>query len=182
MSEDFRRSRWIDNWPVEVYKSVRAYEVFQWDDRYKERCYKKVNHVTLAFNYSMVSQEFMDDFGLDEKIFQLDNMLDFLENYEKRFLIKILPIKVPGDEAIFLKDEGKIGENGKPIFLRVTDEEIEKALLSLSDSDKVVMTTRREWEVERFYNDYMHWPANKYRRRLGFGVVPKSAKIVKENG
>ena len=187
------KSKWIEKWPIEVVKSVRKGESFT----AKKSISILTTHTTLAF-IVLTTAECWNEYKGDAKYFTLTNLRNYLENLEKRFFIYsltdkkykkyFLPIKEEGEECFkthscltfALKEPCfNFDKEYKPIVDKVEDTEIEAAVRGLENGKKIIMTDRLQWQHtkgEDFeYACYFH----RYRRRLGFFIMPKEYEVEK---
>ncbi len=190
------KSKWIKKWPIEVVESVRSREKFVKEG---ETPYW-ITHQTLAF-IIITTYECFAEHKQEMKFYNLSNMREYLENLEKRYFLHTvpmvggkcypeysLPIKPEGAECLRMSSSlsslpmSKLKPplfnydvHNKKIVDAVKDEEIQKVIDRLDDDKKIVMTDRIGWQ-KKVAEDYLTAEyCVRYRKRLGFGIIPKDA-------
>ncbi len=187
------KSKWVKKWPIEVVESVCKHEAFITE---KGRPYYIV-HQSLVFIVT-TTRECMVEHKQEMKFYNLPNVRGYLENLEKRYFLKALDNREYPEYSLPIKPEGvecfkmasslsslpmsklkpplfNYDMHNKKIVDAVKDEEIQKVIDRLDDDKKIVMTDRIGWQ-KKVAEDYLTTEyCVRYRKRLGFGIIPKDA-------
>jgi len=175
---------WYKKFGIEMLDSVANYEQFSTGD--------KIVNQTLAF--------IIKGKKADGKYYELTNLIDYLENLEKRLFMEMvgdviysehkLPIKIEGQKVFEIPSELAFPLSKPPMLTfdkhlkpyidraSTSDDHINRVIKGIKPDEKIVMSNRMTWRLS--IKDRKTYSLYKLQRRLGFAVLPKNANRIKE--
>lgn len=179
---------WITKWPIEVYRSDKAIEVFVDGKTDRTPIPFLIKNRTYAIYVKIPMNDVQDDSpGRSyKKDYSFENMKEFLENQEKLIFMDVFGYskyhiieKLDGQDTECAKIE--FNDSGKPkMDYLVSDADIQRIIKDLSDDKKFIMLDRMPWEIEQDSN-FCEKTLNIYfYRRFAFATIPKDYVICTE--